>query len=208
MRAALSGFAALCLGATALSLGAAPMKVCAQGLDPRTAQAMAVCNSPAGALIAECKQLKALATLGAVPGVQGAAGPEAAMARQQVYQMCMAQANGNAAAISACTQALGGPMPGANTQTNTAMAIAQGGQRYQACVSALMAQGGQVGGINPCTPLINGQPAGAGAPAGFGAPLAIQAPPTPNNPPAPGYPGAPIAAPVAAPAAPFDPLGL
>jgi hypothetical protein len=47
------------------------------------------------------------------------------------------------------------------------MNIATGAGAYQSCVAAMMAAGQQAGGINPCTPLLNGNPAGPGAPAAF-----------------------------------------
>lgn len=188
----------------------------------RLNQAMAVCASPAGALLTECQQLKGVAALGGIPGVQGVAGagassPQATAAAQQVYAACVRAAGLNQAALAQCNanlnRAMGLPQPqaGPYTQydrnTNTAMNIHAGGQRYQQCVAALMAQGGQPGGINPCTPLLNGAPAGPGAPAGFGPAQAYN-----PNPPAPTFtPQAPGSAPVdpLAPAGrPFDPLGL
>lgn len=204
---------ALVLGA---GLGsAAPDEARAQ-LDPRAAQAIAICNSPAGALITECQQLKALTTLAGpqvVTGMQGSA-----TAAQLAYAACVQAAGINQAALQACNSrlysTLGLPQPqaGPYTQydrnTNTAMNIYSGAAGYQQCIAAMMAAGHQAGGINPCTPLLSGNPAGAGAPAGFGAPQAYS--PQAYNPPAP-IPAPPPAKPLdpLAPAnKPFDPLGF
>jgi hypothetical protein len=199
-------YAALFALAAAAGFGAAPGPADAQFLDPRAGQALAICNSPMGAGLKECAQLRG--ALGGAAQPQGFPGAGNATAAQLAYAACVQRAGINQAAIQACNAqlnaTLGLPNPamgaGAYNPTNTAMAIHQNAQAYQRCIAGL---GGTAGGINPCTPLLNGAPAGPGAPAGFGAPGAN--PPAPYNPPAP---SAPPLDPLAPPNKPFDPLGL
>lgn len=198
-------FFALVLGASAAATVAAPNNARAQTAADlqRLNQAMAICSSPIGALATECQQLRGMTGMGLVPGVATGINPGmGTAAMQQAYAACVMRAGVNQSLLAACNAslntAMGLPQPMAgrvtqyDTQTNTAMNIAGNAAAYRQCIAGL---GGAAGGINPCTPLLNGAPAGAGAPAGFGAPQAY-------NPPAPTY------TPPAQPQQPFDPLGF
>lgn len=150
-----------------LAAGATPAQ--AQYLDPRAGQALAICNSPAGAAIAECAALR-----GAIPGAAAPApGAANVAAAQAAYAACMRAAGVNTVAMQACNaqlnRTLGLPQPNAAAfnGVGAANAIATGAAAYQQCVSAMMVAGQQPGGINPCTPLLNANPAGPGAPAQF-----------------------------------------
>lgn len=197
-------FFALALGVSAALATATPDRAQAQTAADvqRLNQAMALCNSPIGALSADCARLRGMTGgLGGFAGVGQGAGVNAAAA-QQAYAGCITRAGVNQAAIAACNASLnytlGLPQPVAgrvtqyDAQTNSAMNIAGNAAAYRQCIAGL---GGMAGGINPCTPLLNGAPAGPGAPAGF-------APPQAYNPPAPSY------TPPAQPQQPFDPLGF
>ena len=195
---------ALGLGASTAICASAPISAQAQTAADlqRLNQAMAICNSPIGALSTECQQLRGVA---GIPGVAQGGGGMGAAAAQQMYAACVMRAGVSQSALAACNaslnNAMGLPQPVAgrfnqyDAQTNTAMNIAANAQAYRQCIAGL---GGTAGGINPCTPLLNGAPAGVGAPAGFGAPVANQG----YNPPAPTY------TPPAQPQQPFDPLGF
>jgi len=130
------------IGAIALAL-AAPVAAQAQYLDPRAAQAIALCNSPAGAAIADCAKLRAM-TGGAVPGV--AVNPANANAVAGLLGALTSNVAGNPAAAAGIAGALLGaaqnaqaPLAeayGGGQHNDAAQATYAAGRAYQACVAA------------------------------------------------------------------------
>jgi len=121
----------LIMGIVALTL-TAPAAVQAQYLDPRASQAIALCNSPAGAAIADCAKLRAMMGAGMVPGV---AGNPAAVSAAAGLLGALTGAAQNAQAAQAAAAAAAAAQ-GAGYYNNSAMATYNAGQAYQACVAA------------------------------------------------------------------------